>query len=128
LKECNFWSFIDSTFKEAVQGTFEPVSVGQNFGPSWGTYWLKLNITIPNEWKGETVQLHFDPSCEAMIWSCHGEALQGITGGDGHDRHVDFELTCTAKGGEHVQLYIEVACNGMFGCGDYLIGPPDPNR
>jgi alpha-mannosidase len=27
-----------------------------------------------------------------------------------------------------IQFYIEMACNGMFGTGNGLIGPPDPNR
>lgn len=27
-----------------------------------------------------------------------------------------------------IQFYVEMACNGMFGTGNGLIGPPDPNR
>lgn len=38
-------------------------------------------------------------------------------------------MTTRAEGGEVIQLYIEMACNGMFGAASTgLISPPDPNR
>lgn len=58
-------------------------------------------------------------NCEAMVWSTTGTPIQGITGGNGGDRHVDVLLTqSAATQGEHKEIYIEVACNGMFGNGD----------
>ncbi|KAJ3087170.1 Glycoside hydrolase, 38 vacuolar alpha mannosidase, partial [Quaeritorhiza haematococci] len=89
-----------------------------------------VKIDIPKAWAGQgPVILNFDPECEAMVWSTKGEPLQGITGGDGGDRHVDFPLLDNAAGGEHFEFYIEVACNGMFGnATDYGIAPPNPNR
>ena len=89
---------------------------------------MKLNIAIPTEWQGLPVTLLIDPNCEALIWSKTGEPLQGITGGTGVDRHIDYILTSKASAGQVVELWVEVACNGMFGTGDYLIGPPDPTR
>ena len=70
----------------------------------WSTYWLKVEFTIPNEWKDKPVVFIVDPSCEAMIWSRDGVPIQGITGTEGFDRHVDYPLTDSAKGGE-VRLY-----------------------
>ena len=46
----------------------------------------------------------------------------------GGDARHEFILTPNAEGEEIMQFYIEMACNGMFGAGSGLIGPPDPNR
>jgi len=42
---------------------------------------------------------------------------------------VEYSLLRKAKGGETVELFVEMACNGMFGTGQNgLINPPDENR
>jgi hypothetical protein len=46
----------------------------------------------------------------------------------GSDARHEYVLTTSARGGDPIQFYIEMACNGMFGAGNGLIGPPDPNR
>jgi alpha-mannosidase len=61
---------------------------------------LKVSITIPNEFAGEEVIFNFDPDSEGMIWTLDGTPLQGLTGGNGGDRHVDYRLTKKAQGGE----------------------------
>jgi hypothetical protein len=80
---------------------------------------------------------------------------QGLTGGSGDDKRHEYALFTDAKGwvvsfgddtlsqawlqfalhlrhlsgGEVVQLFVEVACNGMFGVGNNgFIQPPDPDR
>ena len=117
------------SFKEAMKGNFEPASVGVRYGPTWSTHWFKLEIMMPSEFAGQRVALLFDPDCEAMIWSETGETLMGITGGEGGNRHVDFDLIEKADGNEKIKLYIEVASNGLFGEGQItMIGPTDPNR
>ncbi|KAI8324586.1 alpha-mannosidase 2C1-like protein [Martensiomyces pterosporus] len=64
-----------------------------------------------------------------MVWSADGQPLQGLTGGGGGTRHVDFILTNKAKSSEPQRVvYLEIACNGLFGNGDYTIGPPHENR
>jgi alpha-mannosidase len=48
---------------------------------------------------------------------------------EGNDRRIEYTLLKNAKGGETIDLFIEMACNGMFGVGqDGLINPPDENR
>ncbi|KAI8901520.1 glycosyl hydrolases family 38 N-terminal domain-containing protein [Globomyces pollinis-pini] len=116
-------------FNKAMLGNYEPVKVGVQMSPTWSTHWFKVEIVVPTSMKGENVMLLFDPSCEALIWSDHGEPLMGITGGNGGDRHVDFDLIKNAIGGDKINLWIEVAANGMFGAGvPTMIGAPDPNR
>ncbi|KAJ1671279.1 Glycoside hydrolase, 38 vacuolar alpha mannosidase, partial [Coemansia sp. RSA 25] len=120
------------TFAEAVKQEYVPVDVGHSFGPSWASHWVRATLRVPEEFAGKEVRLIFNPSCEAMVWSEAGEPLQGITGGNGVDKHVDYIVTkCAPQPSEQpfsVVLYLEVASNGMFGNGDSMIGAPDPNR
>ncbi|KAI8339784.1 galactose mutarotase-like domain-containing protein [Choanephora cucurbitarum] len=115
-------------FEEAIQQEFRPTRLGEWFGPSWSTHWFHVQIRIPTEFEGEEVLLIWNADNEAMIWNTEGVPLQGLTGGAGGDARHEFILTPNAEGGEIMQLYIEMACNGMFGAGSGLIGPPDPNR
>jgi alpha-mannosidase len=48
---------------------------------------------------------------------------------EGNDRRVEYTLLKKAKGGEVIDLWVEMACNGMFGAGkNGLINPPEENR
>ncbi|PCH42793.1 glycoside hydrolase family 38 protein [Wolfiporia cocos MD-104 SS10] len=119
------------TFEEAMKQQFKPAKKGDSFGPSWTNHWWKVSVTIPSYWEQyERVQFEFDPGCEAMIYSTDGVPLQGITGGHGGDRRVEYIIPAEArKAGKH-EFVIESSCNGMFGVpwnGD-AIEPPDMNR
>lgn len=88
-----------------------------------------------------------------MVWSTDGIPRQGLTGDrtfnktkyetllmfntiwvvlsflGGIDRRVEYTLAKKAKGGEPIELYIEMACNGMFGTGNgNQINPPQEDR
>ncbi|PVU91602.1 hypothetical protein BB559_004057 [Furculomyces boomerangus] len=116
------------TFEKAMKQEFRPTTVGESFGPSWSTHWFKLEVTIPMDYDGEEVYLEFDPSCEGLVWSVKGEPVQGITGGGGDTRRVEYLLAKKAVGGQVHLLYVETSCNGLFGNGDQMIGPPNENR
>ncbi|KAJ2159106.1 Glycoside hydrolase, 38 vacuolar alpha mannosidase [Coemansia sp. RSA 552] len=112
-------------FEHAVTQDFVPIEVGHSFGPSWTTHWVRVTVKIPQDLEGKQVRLLFDPSCEALVWSAKGEPLQGITGGGGDTRHVDLILTNKAQSDEPKRvLYLEVACNGLFGNGGNCVNPP----
>ncbi len=114
------------TFEEAKRQTYVKGQKGMKFGPSWTNHWLKLKLNVPKDWvKKEWVQLEFDPSCEAMIFSEDGLPLQGITGAY-QKRRVDFPLKEEYRHG--ITFYIEVTANGMFGIDADSSGDPDPNR
>ncbi|OBZ74598.1 Alpha-mannosidase [Grifola frondosa] len=118
-------------FEEAMKQKFKPAKKGQSFGPSWTNHWWKVSVRIPSYWEQyERVQFEFDPGCEAMIYTVDGVPLQGITGGYGGDRRVEYIIPGDAvKKGKH-EFVIESSCNGMFGVpwnGD-TIAPPDMNR
>ncbi|KAI8908000.1 glycosyl hydrolases family 38 N-terminal domain-containing protein [Gorgonomyces haynaldii] len=116
------------SFQDAIKGSFKPTQVGVSVGPTWSTHWFKLKISVPSQTRGKCV-LMFDSNSEGMVWSSEGVPLQGLTGGGGGNRHVDFLLTQDAQGGEQYELYVEVAANGLFGAGaGGDIHPPDTNR
>ncbi|KAJ3051806.1 Glycoside hydrolase, 38 vacuolar alpha mannosidase [Rhizophlyctis rosea] len=116
-------------FDDAIKGKFVDTHVGESFGPTWSTHWFKVTVDVPYEFANEEVVLVFDSSSEAMIWSTDGEPLTGLTGGGGQERHVDYRLTSKAKGGDHFELYIEVASNEIFGAGHGgFMNPPQTDR
>ncbi|KAF5347291.1 hypothetical protein D9756_009971 [Leucocoprinus leucothites] len=94
-------------------------------------HWWKVSVIIPEYFKQyERVQFDFDPGCEAMIYTVDGLPLQGITGGSGGDRRVEYIIPPEARAEGHHEFVIESSCNGMFGVpwnGD-TIQPPDMNR
>lgn len=115
------------TFEEATSHNFRSTKVGEAFGPSWSTHWFKVQLTVPPELcKKEHLELHWDTNSEGMVWSEDGNPLQGLTGGG---ERVEWILPKSFRDGKQHTIYIEMACNGMFGnpSGD-IIQPPDPNR
>lgn len=119
------------TFEEAMKQSFKPAKKGDSFGPSWTNHWWKVSLKIPSYWtQYERVQFEFDPGCEAMILALDGTPLQGITGGFGGDRRVDYIIPHEAVVAGFHEFIVESSCNGMFGVpwnGD-TIAPPDMNR
>ncbi|KAI3640540.1 hypothetical protein MIR68_001418 [Amoeboaphelidium protococcarum] len=124
------------TFKEALLGQYELARVGDKFGPSWATVWFRVQVSIPKgfvEVDDEKIWLRWNSNSEAMIWSQDGKCLQGLNGGSGHDKRLDFALDNKLLGnsdGGHIVLYVEMACNGMFGnaSGGDSIQPPKSDR
>lgn len=115
-------------FEEAVKGEFKKTSKGQSFGPSWSTHWFKVRITVPTRMlKQERLEFHWDGNCEGLVWTKEGEPVQGLTGGG---ERVEYQIPERWRDGKEHLLYIELACNGMFGnaAGGDSIQPPDPNR
>src|SRR3989338_383623 len=111
------------SFAEATgpQSAFLPTQLGASFGPSWSTHWFRVEFLVPSEWAGSEVHLLWDSSCEAMLWSPDGNPLQGLTGGSCDEARKEFILgrpfDPSSLASRTQVLFIEVACNGMFGCG-----------
>lgn len=115
------------TFREATSHEFKDTHVGASFGPSWSTHWIKVDLKVPEELqKKERLELHWDADNEGLVWSGDGEPLQGLTGGG---ERIEWVLPDSFRDGKSHTVYIEMACNGMFGnaIGD-TIQPPNPNR
>ncbi|PIA93044.1 Alpha-mannosidase [Cercospora beticola] len=127
------WSAPDltrPTFAEATdsENTYKKTRKGESFGPSWSTHWFRVEFTVPTEWKDEErVELHWDSSSEGLVWTHDGKPLQGLTG---NGERIEWIVPDSYRTGKEETIYIEMACNGMFGnpTGGDTIQPPDPNR
>ncbi|KAH6646420.1 glycosyl hydrolase family 38 domain-containing protein [Truncatella angustata] len=116
------------TFDEAAKGKYEPTHVGESFGPSWSTHWFKVVIKVPESLlEKEHLELQWDANSEGLIWTEDGKPLQGLTGGG---ERVEWILPKNFRDGKEHTIYIEMACNAMFGNapGGDSIQPPNPNK
>ncbi|XP_053742227.1 alpha-mannosidase 2C1 isoform X1 [Synchiropus splendidus] len=115
------------SFSEASSQKYEPYQVGESFGPTWWTCWFKVSMNIPATWRGQEVHLLWESDGEAMVWR-EGEPVQGLTK---EGEKTSYILTTCLKDDEphSVDVFIELACNGLFGAGNgSMIAAPDPNR
>ena len=106
---------------------FKPCRVGDSFGPSWSTHWFRIQGHVPQSWltpalkQDEKVVLRWLTGAEGLLYAADGTVLQGLV-----DRREHIELH---QDGRPFDLYIEMACNGMFGNGqDGLINPPNERK
>ncbi|KAG8440360.1 hypothetical protein GDO86_006202 [Hymenochirus boettgeri] len=111
-------------YTEAVKKEFQPAKIGHSFGPTWWTCWFKVHLSIPEECLGQEVHLRWVSDGEGMVWR-DGEPVQGLTN---EGKKTSYILTSEFKPHDprSLTLYIEVACNGLFGAGrGGMIAPTD---
>jgi alpha-mannosidase len=101
------------TYAEALELPFHDVSLGEQLGPRWSTFWLDVGATVPKEWDGQRVDLLFSSHSEATLW-IDGRSVQGLNSGSLGER-TDAVLTSSARAGEQLSCLVEIACNGKFG-------------
>jgi alpha-mannosidase len=86
-----------------------------------------VSIHIPSDWSEyERIQLEFDPSGEALIFTTDGDPIHGLTGGFDGDRRVEFIIPDKERKAGIAHFYIETSCNRMDGQNG--LDPPDENR
>ncbi|OPB43020.1 GH38 alpha-mannosidase [Trichoderma guizhouense] len=117
------------TFEHAVSQQFKETHIGASFGPSWSTHWFRVTLTVPAAIADEELlELQWDANNEGLVWTEDGMPLQGLTGGG---ERIEWVIPRSFRDGKPHTIYIEMACNGMFGNapnGKSSIMPPDPNR
>ncbi|XP_029010098.1 alpha-mannosidase 2C1 isoform X2 [Betta splendens] len=123
----SFLSLERITFAEASKQNFEPYKVGSTFGPTWWTCWFKVTLTVPESWRGKEVHLRWESDGEAMVWR-DGQPVQGLTKEGEKTSYILSD--CLEDAEPHsLTLYVETACNGLFGAGQgSAIAAPDPDR
>ena len=115
------------SFEEAKRQEYRPAKKGEQFGPSWTNHWFRVQLNIPKELREyETIQLEFDCSGEAMVFTTDGKPLHGLTGGFGSERRVEFIIPHAERKAGVAHYYIEASCNELFGQNG--MEPPDQNR
>jgi alpha-mannosidase len=87
---------------------YRPARLRERLGPLWATYWVRAAATVPEAWAGSRVDLLWDAGTESTLW-LGGRPVQGLVTGQ-YERPV-APLVAGAKGGERLELEIEVACN-----------------
>lgn len=115
------------SYSEAIQQNFKPCKVGDSFGLTWWTCWFKVTLNIPDVWRGREVHLRWESDGEGMVWRDQ-RPVQGLTK---EGEKTSYVLTeCLNDSEPHsIDLYVELACNGLFGAGQgSMIAAPDPNR
>lgn len=119
------------TFQEATKKSndYRKTKTGESFGPSWSTHWFKVQFKLPYEWTYKPqVELHWDANNEGLVWTEDGRPLQGLTGGG---ERVEWVVPKEYRDyNKWHTIYIEMACNGMFGNppGGDTIQPPRPDK
>lgn len=115
--------FKDIDFKKIRWGD---ANKGMSFGPSWKTFWFKVEWLIPEDWiESKNGEIHFEWDCdnEGLLYTEDGLPLQAFTGGN---ERSTFKIPEKYQVTGVQRFYLEIACNGMFGISDQ--GNPDPNR
>ena len=108
---------------------FVRTSLGSSFSPSWSTKWFHIEFIVPICLAGKRLALEWDSNSEAMLYSADGIHLQSFTGGGGNDRRDYYIFPTKYAIGSRIEIFVEMACNGMFGNGGGgMILPPDSNR
>lgn len=114
-------------FEEATSHQFQPTGIGAWFGPAWSTHWFKVQLKIPKHMlKADLLELHWNAGNEGMVWTEDGNPIQGLS----EQQREEWVIPDSFRDGEEHIIYIEMACNGMFGAapGGDGIQPPDPNK
>ncbi len=112
-------------FADRLQGEYRPVHEGQRWGETWESAWFHLAGRVPETWKGRKVVAQLCFNGEGLVFDTTGMPIQGITHGSVFDLNYSrdiFYLFDAAAGGEQVDLWVEAACNGLFG----VQQPADP--
>jgi alpha-mannosidase len=104
---------------EARTLPYREVSLGEQLGPLWSTFWVDVRATVPEAWSGQRVDLNWVSHSEATLW-IDGRPIQGLNSGSPGER-TDAVIVPHARGGDQLRFQVEVACNGMFGTLDHPI-------
>lgn len=112
--------------KENLEVNGKPVNLGLSFGPTWATHWFRVDFSVPENFSSPV--FIWDSGCEALVWSPDGEPIQGLSSDFGR---IEFALDSSqVKPNVKQRIFIEAACNGLFGAGKdgQMIQAPDPNK
>ncbi|CAG5119019.1 unnamed protein product [Candidula unifasciata] len=112
-------------YTKAMEGKYQPAHLGQSFGPVWSTHWFRLEVVIPSKWVGKEVHLLWNSGSEALVW-CHGEPRQGLSG---DNNRISYIISYNLDAADLQQtVYIEMACNHLFGIGNLAIVKTDDEK
>ncbi|WP_127355779.1 alpha-mannosidase [Actinacidiphila soli] len=103
---------------EGLAAPRTPIEAGDAWGAPWGTSWLTVSGTVPQEWAGRTVEalldLGFDENmpgfqCEGLVYRPDGSPVKGL-----NPRNQWVRVGAPVAGDEEVLLHIEAASNPVI--------------
>lgn len=98
------------SFDEARRLAYVPVAPGFRWGPLFSTAWFRLRGVAPAITRdGQVLHLLFDTATEACLFH-DGVPWHGLS-----RFHRDCPLPPSIRPGEPFELWVEAACNGLWG-------------
>ncbi len=98
-----------------TEGRYEPVKIGERWGPAWGTSWFHLTGEVPPEAAGHKVEVFIDLGwenrfagfqAEGLAYRPDGTVVKGL-----NPRNLWLPVADKAEGGERIDVYVEAAAN-----------------
>ena len=91
------------------------------WGRHWDCAWFHVTGTVPESAAGQSTALYIDVGGECLVYD-KGIPVQGLTYVEqGHDQNFGYpgkrvyRLSPSAKGGEVIDLWMDVGCNALLG-------------
>lgn len=126
LLDLEFTKITDTiSFKDATKLKFKKITENEFWGKKWEKAWFRMKGKIPASWKGKCVVANLDFSGEGLVFDKSGMPLQGTTNNSvmcPQFKRDIVKLFDSCKGGESVELWADVSCNGIVG----IVLKPDP--
>ena len=104
---------------------YRPIRQGQGWGETWDCGWFHITGAVPKAWKGAYVTVNLELGGEILVFDAKGCPLLGMTCGcvfDGEYSKDHWHYLKSAKGGDKIDFWCDVGCNGLFG----VPHPQDP--
>jgi len=114
-------------FKNRLALDYMPIKEGEKWGHAWNSAWFHVTGRIPKEWVGKCVAARLQFDSELLVYDDNGEPSYALTNASVWDaEYVKDRIVIVenALGEEGVSVWLEAACNGIFG----LTCDPDPEK
>ena len=105
-------------FKERLKGSYRPIAENGTWGELWDSAWIHLTGEIPAAWADEPVWCKLELGGEILIFDDNGVPVCGLTNTSvfaSNYRKNLYKISDAAKAGAKIDLWAEVAANGLFG-------------
>ena len=105
-------------FLDRLSGKYRKIGEREQWGEAWDSAWIHLTGTIPAEWADQPVWCRLYLGGELLIFDEKGVPFYGLTHMSAYDtgyRKDLFQVTEKAVAGGRIDLWGELAANGLFG-------------
>ncbi|MBQ7258250.1 MAG: alpha-mannosidase [Abditibacteriota bacterium] len=125
LKELNIDAYITKEplpYEKKTKGVHKILKIGDTWGSLFDCAWMNLKGQTPKEAKNKHLILLLDFNGEACVFDKKGNPYRGLTTkasvfdrNHGWPTKRVFDITKKSLGNEKIDLWLDVACNDLFG-------------